>query len=110
AEAKTQLANEPSAPGDLVEKVDAAAAELDRFRDFLVLIDRAHQAETTTIPEPTFLTHGAESSSVPPALNARVDRTTVDRQPAAATPFILTALDSYGILKRDDLSAILNAG
>src|SRR5439155_536974 len=44
AEARAQLGNDRSALGNLAAEVEASEAELDRFQQFLDLIDRAHQA------------------------------------------------------------------
>jgi serine/threonine protein kinase len=46
AEVRAQLGNDRTALADLAAEVEAGAAELDRFQQFLDLIDRAHEAET----------------------------------------------------------------
>src|SRR5262245_19788413 len=49
AEARTLLENDRSSLIDLAEEVEASAADLDRFQQFLDQIDRAHQAETAPV-------------------------------------------------------------
>jgi tetratricopeptide (TPR) repeat protein len=100
AEARAQLANDHATLSDLAAEVEASAAGLDRFQQFLDRIDQAHQAETAP-----FLTA---------ALMANADRgdrglppVAPGRRPAAAVPLLLEALALYAVLQRLDWNATL---
>jgi tetratricopeptide (TPR) repeat protein len=102
AEARAQLGNDRSALVNLAAAVKAGAAELDRFQEFLDLIDRAHQAETTPVHEAALAADGphGKAGTLPP-------KTTMMWRPAAAVPFLLQALQRYEILERDDWNTTL---
>jgi tetratricopeptide (TPR) repeat protein len=105
AQARAQLGNDGSALGNLAAEVEAGAAELDRFQQFLDLIDRAHQAEAAPLLESAFTAdhpHGSVGTPAP----AR----TGERRPAAAALFLLEALQRYGVLERDDWKSTLEGG
>src|SRR5207249_1333994 len=94
---RTQLGNDGAVLNGLAAEVEANVAELDRFQQFLDLIDQAHQAETAPHLELTLVADGSDGSAGEPA-----PRTAAERQPAAAIPFLLEALRRYGVLERDD--------
>jgi tetratricopeptide (TPR) repeat protein len=98
-EAKAQLGNDRSALGELLAEVDAAAAALDRFEQFLDLVERAHDAETGSILE-----------SAPAAAPGRQQVLKWARQPATAIPFLLQALALYQVLDRHDWNSMLERG
>jgi tetratricopeptide (TPR) repeat protein/serine/threonine protein kinase len=105
AQARAHLGNDGSALGELAAQVVAGEAELDRFQLFLDLIDRAHQAETAPLLEPALAaddSHGRAGTPAPVK--------TGGRRPAAAVPFLLEALQRYGVLERDDWSSALEGG
>jgi tetratricopeptide (TPR) repeat protein len=105
AEARGQLGNDRSALGDLAAEVEAGEAELNRYQQFLDLIDRAHQAETAPVLEAALPAKGSlgHSGTPPPARG-------LDRQPAAAVPFLLQALKRYEVLERDGWNSTLGGG
>src|SRR5262249_50757692 len=55
AQARVQLGGDGSALGNLAAEVANGEAELERFQQFLDLIDRAHQAETVPPLEPALV-------------------------------------------------------
>jgi serine/threonine protein kinase len=69
AEARAMLGDDRAAPGQLATEVDAAAAELDRWQEFLDLIDQARQAGTDPAPEAAVAADGPGGSArtLPPA-------------------------------------------
>jgi tetratricopeptide (TPR) repeat protein len=105
AQAKAQLGNDGPALANLAAEVEAGAAELNRFQQFLDLIDRAHQAETAPHLESTLVADDSSGRAGTPT-PARVG----SRRPTAAVPFVLEALQHYGILDRDDWKSALESG
>src|SRR5262249_10485140 len=105
AQARAQLGNDGAALGDLAAEVAASAAELDRFQQFLELIDRAHQAETAPLLEPTLTADGS-----PGGAGTLTPATTAGRRRAVAVPLLLEALQRYGVLERDDWNSTLEGG
>src|SRR5262249_40756678 len=105
AEARAQLGNDRPALGSLAAEVAAGEAELDRFQQFLELIDRAHQAETAPLLEATSGADGSLGS-----VGTQAPARTGERRPAAAVPFLLEALQRYGVLERDDWTSTLEGG
>jgi tetratricopeptide (TPR) repeat protein len=104
AQARARLGNDRSAPGDLAAELEAGEADLDRFQQFLDLIDRAHQAETAPLVGATLVdgSHGSAGSLT-------VARTE-GRRPAAAVQFLLAALQGYDVLGHDDWNSTLGRG
>jgi tetratricopeptide (TPR) repeat protein len=97
AEARTQLGNDRAVLTDLAAEIEAGAAELDRWQQFLDLIERAHEAETALVLEAALAadgSHGGAGTPRPPSSKGW--------RPAAAVPFLVQALDRYDILERDD--------
>jgi tetratricopeptide (TPR) repeat protein len=105
AEARAQLGEDRLAPGRLAEEVEACLADLDRFQRFLELLDRAHEAETSSASELTLKVDGSRGSM---AVLRGVARQ--ERQPAKAVPFLLAALARYQVLERPDWSSTLERG
>src|SRR5262249_43592796 len=105
AAARAQLENAPSALSSLAADVEAAEAVLDRLQRFLDLIDRAHQAETAPLLEPTLVAEGSHGGAA-----KRPQESTAHRQRASAVPFHLKALDCYAVLERDDWDTDLEGG
>jgi tetratricopeptide (TPR) repeat protein len=105
AEARAQLGSHRSALGELAAVVEAGENEMELFQQFLELIDRAHQAETAPRLDATL---AVDASQGAPA--TQLKRDSWERQPAAAVPFLLRALDLYQILERDDWTIILGGG
>ncbi len=104
AQARAQLGNDSSALGDLAAEVEASQAGLDRFQQFLDLIERAHQAETAPLLEAASAADGPNGGAGTPT-PSRVGR----RRPAAAVPLLREALQRYGILE-DDWGGTLEGG
>jgi tetratricopeptide (TPR) repeat protein len=104
-EARAQLGSDRAALADLAADVEAGEAELDRFQQFLDLVERAHQAETAPILEPALAADGSpgRAATPPPTRIA-------SRQAGAAVPFLLQALQRYTILERDDWNTTLRGG
>jgi tetratricopeptide (TPR) repeat protein len=102
AEARAQLGNDGPALASLAAELAAAEAGLDRFQQFLDLIDRAHQAETAPVLEAA-AADGPHGSAAKPSLSW-------GRRPAAAVPFLLRALGCYELLERDDWDSTLESG
>jgi serine/threonine protein kinase/Flp pilus assembly protein TadD len=96
AEAQVLLGHDRAALGELAAEVEAAAAELDRFQQFLDLIGRAHEAETAPVLDEPLAADGSHgrAATLPPV---RLP----ERRPAAAVPFLLEALQRYAILDGD---------
>jgi tetratricopeptide (TPR) repeat protein len=105
AEARAQLGHDRPALGDLAAEVEAVEADLDRFQQFLALIDRAHQAEAAPVREPALAAEGSRGN---PAGTGPVR--TLGRRSAEAVPFFLKALQCYGVLERDDWTSTLEGG
>jgi tetratricopeptide (TPR) repeat protein/tRNA A-37 threonylcarbamoyl transferase component Bud32 len=105
AQARAQLENDRAALADLAAEVEAAEADLDRFQQFLELIDRAHQAETAPLLGPAL---AAQDSPSPAGTFGRPR--TVSRRPAAAVPLLLEAFRHYGVLDRVDWNSALEGG
>src|SRR5262249_14258865 len=97
AEARGRIGTDRAAHPDLVEKIEALEAELGRFQQFLDRIDRAHQAETGSPLEPRLAAADSRGRAGAPAPARRGGR-----RPAAAVPFLLEALQRYGVLEHDD--------
>jgi eukaryotic-like serine/threonine-protein kinase len=105
AQATAQLGNDGSALGNLAAEVEAGTAEVDKFQRFLDRIDQAHQAETAPLLEAAVGADGSPSGTGTPAL-VKIG----ERRPAAAVPFLLEALQLYGIPGRDDWTSTLEGG
>jgi tetratricopeptide (TPR) repeat protein len=105
AQARAQLGNDEAVLPGLAAQIARGQTELDRFVQFLDLIDRAHQAETTPVLEPTLAVRGSpgRAAAPPPGIGW-------ERRPAAAVPFLLEALGRYGVLERDDWTRTLGGG
>jgi tetratricopeptide (TPR) repeat protein len=89
---------------DLAAEVEAAGAELARFREFQEFIERAREVETAGT-EPPVAAGGSHSRA-----ETSPRATLAGRRPAAAVPFLLQALQRYQILERDDWNTILEGG
>jgi hypothetical protein len=63
AQARAQLGNDGPVLGGLAAEVEAGEVDLDRFQQFLDLIDRAHQAETPLFLEPSLEADGRQSGN-----------------------------------------------
>ncbi|HVK11237.1 MAG TPA: tetratricopeptide repeat protein, partial [Gemmataceae bacterium] len=105
AQARAQLGNDGPALGTLAAEVEVGAADLDRFQQFLELIDRAHQAETAPLLENTSVVDGSSGLAATPA-----PAQTGERRPAAVVPFLLAALQDYGVLEGDHWNGTLESG
>jgi tetratricopeptide (TPR) repeat protein len=105
AEAQALVESDRAALGALAAEVEAAAAELDRWQQFLELIDHAHEVETAPLLGATAVADGPQGGApiVPPA-------TGDDRRPDLAVPFLLKALQRYDILEREDWDTTLAGG
>jgi tetratricopeptide (TPR) repeat protein len=103
AEARAQLGDDRAALSELATEIEVAEATLDRFEQFLDLIERAHQAETAPLFESAPAADGSDSRA-----GKRPSLRMADRQPAKAVPFLLKALARYEILERE--SATLAQG
>src|SRR5205823_708960 len=90
---------------NLAAEVAAGEAELDRFQQFLDLIDQAHQAETAPFLEARLAADDSPARAGTPA-----PVSTGARRPAAAVPRLLEALQHYGVLERDDWTSALEGG
>jgi tetratricopeptide (TPR) repeat protein len=106
AEARAQLGNDRATLSELAAEVEAGATELDRWQQFLNLIDRAHEAETAPLLEAMLTADGRSQGSA----GTRPPATSGGRQPAAAVPFLLQALAGYVVLERDDWNTTLTGG
>jgi tetratricopeptide (TPR) repeat protein/serine/threonine protein kinase len=106
AEARALLGNDRSALSHLAAEVEAGAAELDRWQQFLDLIDRAHEAETAPVLEAAF----AADSSPGSARTLPATWRGGERRPALAVPLLLEALGRYEVLERDDWTTTLEGG
>src|SRR5262249_18743762 len=95
AEARARFRHGRGAVGSLAAEVEAGEAELDRFQQFLGLIDRAHQAETAPRLEAVLAAGGSDDR----AARRPVERGLWVRRPAAAVPFLLEALALYEVLE-----------
>jgi tetratricopeptide (TPR) repeat protein len=104
AEARAQLGHDRSSLADLATEVEAAEAELDRFQQFQELIERAHDAEMAPLLVAT-AADGSRSSS-----GSQLPVRTTDRRPSAAVPFLLEALQRYGVLEQNDWDGALEGG
>jgi tetratricopeptide (TPR) repeat protein len=102
AEARAGLADDRPALGELAAEVEAVAVELDRFQEFLGLVERAHEAETASIVE-----MAVAAGSSPGRSRALPSADTLQRQAAAAAVLRLRALRRFGILERDDWNTAL---
>ena len=97
AEARALLSDDRAVFADLATEVEAAEAELDRFQQFVDLIERAHEAETAPILETALAGDGFQGS-----VRTLPSASTRDRQLAAAATLRVQALERYGILEGDD--------
>src|SRR5262249_2684586 len=105
ARARAHLGGDGAVLGDLAAEVAAAETELQRYQQFLDLIDQAHVAEVAPLLQATLAADGPggkAGTAVPPRWG--------DRLPAAAVPFVLEALQRYGVLERDDWISTLEGG
>jgi tetratricopeptide (TPR) repeat protein len=104
AEAVAHIGNDRSALSDLAADVEAVAAALNRFLQFMDLINRAHQAEITPVSEAELVADVSRS-------RASRFRTVSNwaRRPAVAVPLLFQALECYGVLEREDWSSVLDA-
>jgi tetratricopeptide (TPR) repeat protein/serine/threonine protein kinase len=104
AQARAQL-GDGSALGNLAAEVEACAADLDRFQQFLDLVDRAQQELTGPLLEPALVagsSYGRAGTPIPVE--------TAGRRPAAAVPFVLKALERYNVLEDDRWTGTLDDG
>jgi tetratricopeptide (TPR) repeat protein/serine/threonine protein kinase len=106
AEARAKLGNDQTALPEVAAEVQAVEIGLDRFQQFLDLINRAHQAETT----PFLDAAAAEYTRAEYSLKLVRPPIAPGRRPAAAVPFLLQALALYGVLQRADWDATLEDG
>jgi serine/threonine protein kinase/tetratricopeptide (TPR) repeat protein len=104
-EARAQMGNDRAFLGDLPADMDIADAELDRFQQFLELIDRAHQAETAPLLGAALATDAALAGAGAPSAAP-----SWERRPAAAVPCLVEALDRYEVLQRDGWHTALDVG
>jgi tetratricopeptide (TPR) repeat protein len=104
AEAWARLGEHRAALGDLAAEVEAARAELDRFQQFLDLVDRAHAADAP-VPEaaPAVDVSHRRAETLPATGTAR-------RRSEAQIPLLRQALLQYEVLGRDDWSRTLEGG
>jgi tetratricopeptide (TPR) repeat protein/serine/threonine protein kinase len=102
AEARAQVSNDRAALAALAAEVEASATRLDRWQQFLDLIERAHDAETAPVLEDELV---ADSSRT--AVGALPLIRSGDRRSADAAAFLLQALALYNILERDDWTTTL---
>jgi tetratricopeptide (TPR) repeat protein len=103
AEARAQLGNDRTALSTLASEVEACAASLNRFQQFLALIEQAHQAETAPFLTPALAADAARAEAGTPPVAP-------GRRPAAAVPLLLKALAEYAILERSDWTTTLEDG
>ncbi len=95
-EARARLGEDHSALSDLAAEVEVGQAELDRFEQFLDLIERAHQADMPVL-------EAALAADSPGGRAETVPTTSVGkRRPEAQVPLLLQALQQYEVLGRDD--------
>jgi serine/threonine protein kinase/tetratricopeptide (TPR) repeat protein len=102
AQAQAQLGSDRTALADLAAEVEAAAAEVERYQQFLSLIERAHEAETAPFTNPALLTAalGDNAGATGPAAPSR-------QRPADTVALLRKALAQYGVLERKDWSTAL---
>src|SRR5262249_46487735 len=100
-DAQTKLGNDRSALAELAAEGEASPAQVGRFQRVLALVHRAHQAEAAPA-----LAMVAMNPDKAPADSEIAG----GRRPAAAVPFLLQALDCYGILDRADWTIPLEGG
>jgi tetratricopeptide (TPR) repeat protein len=105
AQARAALGTDETVLADLAAEVAAGEVGLDRFEQYLDLIERAHQAETAPLLDAPLVADPSHGKVTSKPL-AR----TGDRRPAAAVPFLLEALRRYGILDREDWTSTLAGG
>jgi tetratricopeptide (TPR) repeat protein len=106
--ARAQLGSDRAVLTDLAADIDSGAAQLDRFQQFLDLVERAHQAESAPPAAAASEDRGAMLITAKPTGVSHLY--TAARRPAAAVPFLLQALQRYQILERDDWNTILEGG
>jgi tetratricopeptide (TPR) repeat protein/serine/threonine protein kinase len=104
AQARAQLGTDGAVLDSLATEIAALEFDLDRFQQFLDLIDRAHQAETAASAHGLLLANGHAGGAEQPGAKA------AERRPAAAVPLVIAALGRYGVLTRDDWTASLHGG
>jgi tetratricopeptide (TPR) repeat protein len=104
-EAQAQWGTDRPALADLAAEVEVGLAELDRFQQFLDLVDRAHESEAPPFINPEFRTSGEGAGAGTTAAAAPPGW-----RPAAAVPFVLKALAQYGVLERKDWTTALAGG
>ena len=101
--ARTELGSDGPALADLAAEVAAAETALDRFQQFLNLIDQAHQAETAPRLEATLAVVGFRG-------RVQVAHDKDWARPADAVPLLREALQRYDILEREDWRSALEGG
>jgi tetratricopeptide (TPR) repeat protein len=105
AEARVQLADDRHTLSHLVSEVEAAEADLDRFIQFMNLIDRAHELDGAPVLQHTAGSDGAHSNTqtLPISSGWRQRRTRM-------APLFLQALALYAVLEREDWSTSVDRG
>src|SRR5262249_55587738 len=103
--ARAQLGGDGSALADLAAEVAAGEADLARFRLFRALLGRAEETGIASLFDPPLAADGRPGRGGPPA-PGKVG----ERRPAAAVPFLLEALQRYGVLERGDWNGSLEGG
>jgi tetratricopeptide (TPR) repeat protein len=101
AEAKGRIGTDRAALHGLAEEIEALEAELDKYQEFLALIDQARDAEFRRPEVVAPPDHGKTPASSPPPSDVN--------DPAKAVPFLLRALSHYQVLERDDWLAGLES-
>jgi tetratricopeptide (TPR) repeat protein/serine/threonine protein kinase len=103
-DARARLGSNVAALSNLRAEVEAGERSLDRFQQFLDLIQRAHEAEMAPVLQ-------ARSSSISfTGLGMAPPARTGDRWPSAAVPLLLEAVRCYGVLEQNDWDNALDAG
>jgi tetratricopeptide (TPR) repeat protein len=105
AEVRALIVSDRAAVADLAEEVEGFEKKLDRWQRFLDFIGRAHEEETRNIEEQAAGFLGVQQRSQRTA-SYRYN----ERQPARGVPFLLEALESYGVLDQADWLAALEDG
>jgi tetratricopeptide (TPR) repeat protein/serine/threonine protein kinase len=105
ATARAQLGKDWWTLTTLAAAVEAGEVELDRFQEFLALIDRAHELETAPVRQLRLTVDGSRGVA-----GARLSASRGPSRPEAAVPFLLLALQHYEILERGDWTTKLEGG
>jgi tetratricopeptide (TPR) repeat protein len=98
-----QLGSDRAALSDLAAAVEVGESELDRFQQFLDLIDRAHAADLT-FPEAEVGDGLQRHAQTLPTASMR------GRHSEAQVPLLLQALKQFDVLGRDDWNTTLGGG